>query len=230
MNKLRVFVCLLFALCATAARAQNPQTPATPPSSSSSSTSASASTSAPPAPVVQVLDVHTPAKIELSFGYTFRTYDGPLGNVGMSGGYVSGTYNKFRWLGVTGEALVVARREGDQSVGTEQNYTLATVMGGPQFYPLRHHKLTPFANILVGGGGLHFYGPSYAGFGGPDVRSSALAYEAGAGVDLRIKAHWSVRLIQVDYGKTKFYSSGSGQGSTRFAIGAVYLIGQKPSK
>jgi len=176
------------------------------------------------------MEVHTPAKIELSFGYTFRKYDGPLGNIGMNGGYVSGTYNKFRWLGVTGQALVVARSVGSQSAGTLQNYTVATVMGGPQFYPVLHHKLTPFGHVLVGAGGLHFYAPSYAGFGGPDVRSTGLSYEAGVGVDMRIKPRWSVRLIEVDYGQTKFYSGGSGQGSTRFSAGAVYLIGHKTSK
>ena len=226
MKKWRVLVCLLIALCTNSAKAQNPpSTPPKPPSSSSSSGSTSS-----PAPIRQILDTHTPAKFEVSFGYTLRTYSGPLGSVRMNGGYVSGTYNKFRWLGATGEALVVARSVGDQSLGTQQNYTVAAVMGGPQFYPVLHHKLTPFGHLLVGVGGLHFDAPSYAGFGGPDVRSTGLSYEAGVGVDLRVKQHWAVRLIEVDYGQTKFYGSGSGQGSTRFSIGAVYLIGQKKSK
>jgi hypothetical protein len=180
---------------------------------------------------VEHYDVHTPAKIEASFGYTLRTYSGPLGSVRMNGAYISGDYNIFRWLGATGEALAVQRDVGDESIGTKQSYSIATAMAGPQFYPLFHHKLTPFGHVMAGIGGLHFTAPAYGGFGAQDVTSSALAYEAGVGVDLRIKQHWAARLVEVDYGATKFYGGrGGNQGSTRFSFGVVYLIAQKTSK
>jgi hypothetical protein len=226
MTKLRVLVCLMTALCAIGAKAQDqPTTPPATPSSSSSD-----STSAPPK-VALSLDTHTPAKFEASFGYTFRTYNGPLGGVRMNGAYVSGDYNIFRWLGASAEAVAATRNVGTQSIGTAQSYTVATFMAGPEFYPTLHHKLTPFGHILAGVGGLHFTAPAYAGFGAQDVTSSSLAYEGGVGVDMRIKAHWAVRLIELDYGQTKFYGgSGANQSSVRFSAGVVYLKGQKASK
>ena len=225
MKKLPALVCLMFVLSAWPAQAQNQNQPSQAPQGASSS--APPASVSPKATAPATFDSRTPAEIEVSFGPTFRTYNGALGRVGMYGGYGSADYNIFRWLGASAEILGAYRQVGARSIGTQQTYALGTAMVGPQFYPIFHHRVTPFGHFLAGVGGLHCYTPGYAGFPRSDQNSVDLAYEAGVGVDLRIKAHWSIRLIQADYGSTSFPGTRGGQSSTRFSAGVVYLRGQK---
>ncbi len=104
-------------------------------------------------------------------------------------------YSYIRWYGIAGEF-------GDYHVGqfggTSVDTNLITYMAGPRFYFHNFGRFTPFAQELFGA--AH---SSSAGFGIPGSRNS-FAMALGAGVDVPLKSHWSVRLGPVDYLLTEF--------------------------
>jgi hypothetical protein len=172
--------------------------------------------------------VRTPAKFEISAGYTYRNYSpDPKTSFAMNGAYISVDYNIFTWLGAAGEGVAVGRISGAQNLGTAQRWGVITGMAGPQFYPMRHRKFTPFGHVLVGNGYYVLTAPAFAGFPSKTTTSSGFAYEVGGGFDLRIKRHWSIRLGEGDWGETSFFGGNPHQESYRISAGVVYLRGEK---
>ena len=156
MKKAGYFVLLvLFALPAVAwAQEGTQETPPTAPQ-------APAQTPAPAPPIAA--EIYTP-QYELSAGYTLRKFyfpDEPTApTLGMNGGYVSVDRNFKRWLGAYAEISAAYKNRGvwgDSSV-----YSLLV---GPQIYPLKHHKLTPFGHVLFGEGYYRNSVPANGGFG-----------------------------------------------------------------
>jgi len=192
---------------------------ATPSTSSQSSTSAAASKSS--------FDSREPAAWEISAGFALRNYSTDTLSLKMDGGYLSVNYNILSWLGVGGEGSAVFKQQGTQSLGTREKWALFTGLAGPKVYPFHHHKVTPFAHFLIGVGYYDLSVPAFGGFPSSTSTSTALAYEIGGGLDLRIKRHWAVRLIQGGFDRTAFYGGNPNQGGYRLSTGIVYLWGQK---
>ena len=147
----------------------------------------------------------------------------------LNGGYLSVDYNLFSWVGIAAEGSAAVRNEGAQSLGTSQTLTIFTGLVGPQIYPLRHRKLTVFTHILLGDGYYYTKAPAFGGFSANITTKSGFAWEVGGGMDVRIKKHWSIRLIEGDYGETSFSlpSANPHQVGYRLSAGIVYLIGEK---
>jgi len=165
-------------------------------------------------------------KIELSASGSFNRYTAPIGYyVDMAGWNGSADYNLRRWAGAQIEASGDYGRKA--YFGKSSVYT---ILAGPQFFPLRHHKITPWGHFLFGEG---YYRNSIPAFGGfqPKVNTDfAFVWEGGAGVDINFKQHWLIRFPQFDYMSTRFLRTGStqpAQSNYRASIGIVYRIGKR---
>jgi len=171
---------------------------------------------------------YTVSKYELSGGWAFRTYYAPsLTTLDTNGWYASFNYNRLTWLGIIGEAVGTGYNQG----GLNGKTKIYTFMAGPQIYPLRHRKLTPFGHFLYG---LGYYRQSispYGGYMGNTIEYTAGAWEAGGGVDLALKnERWGVRLVQVDWTSANFLpntTTYTNRGLLRFSVGVVYHFGKR---
>ena len=173
-------------------------------------------------------DPHTPAKFELSGGYSYRGYEPNASTTfKLNGAYLSGEYNILSWVGVAVEGSATGRRQGVSALGTSQTFGIFTVMAGPQFYPLRHRRFTLFGHILAGEGFYALSAPAFGGYPSKLTTGNSTTFEAGAGVDLRVTKHWAIRLGEGDYGETGFNQGNPHQVTYRISTGFVYLLGQK---
>ena len=167
-------------------------------------------------------------EFELSAGYTYRSYGsysaakGP--SLAMNGWYASVDYNFERWLGGEAEILGVYKNQG--LVGKTDIYTFLV---GSRLYPLGHHKLTPFGHILFGAGHYNKSIPSFGGFPAQFFSDTAYAWEAGGGLDVYLRKHLGIRLIQVDVGHTGFSADNptTSQSSRRVSVGIVYRFNRE---
>lgn len=221
MKRLAWVVLCVAGLCAGPVRAQE-STPA-----------AQESSSAPPPasqkPAARYNPRATPA-VEISGGYSYRGYSPNSSNTfKLNGGYLSADYNILSWIGIAGEATATVRKQGAQALGTAQTFSIFTAMVGPQVYPLHHRRATVFSHLLLGDGYYYLKAPAFGGFAANVTSKHAFSWEIGGGLDVRVKEHWSLRLIEGDYGETSFSipATNPRQVGYRVSVGAVYLIGQK---
>lgn len=223
---------VLFLLVVVPVVAQDaPSQDNTPPQDTSSQSTASSSSQTTPdenkKPEKKASTLFSP-KYEISAGYDHRSfYITGEPKVGMNGWVGSFDYDWKRWLGFEGEIQGVYKTISNIGAAT-QSPSLYTIMGGPQIFPFRHHKLSPFGHFLYGEGYYRLSVGPYGGFGSALASSFSHAWEGGGGLDYHIKPHWSVRGT-IDYGSTRFGGSSgvSSQGSYRFAAGFVYYIGSR---
>jgi len=165
-------------------------------------------------------------KAEISGGFTYRTYYGPGKSIGMVGGYGSYTYNFFRWLGLEGEFLGVSGTFKVQP--PPESLHVFTALAGPKIYPFGHHKLDPFGHFLYGEGISVTDIPEFADFGPKTIVNHVQAWQVGGGLDLSLKQHWAVRLVELDYASAKFLGKTvPNQGSKRVSFGITYRFGAK---
>jgi hypothetical protein len=183
---------------------------------------------AAPSEPVKVKHKYPTPKAEISGGFTYRTYYGAsASSIGMIGAYGSYVYNFYKWLGLEGEVLGVS---GTLKVPNlpPQDLHVFTAMVGPKIYPFGHHKLDPFAHVNYGVGILASSVPEFAGYPGNSGATFVSAWQIGGGLDLSLKSHWAVRVVQVDYGSAKFLGNGvPNQSSKRVSFGIVYRFGEK---
>jgi Outer membrane protein beta-barrel domain len=154
---------------------------------------------------------------EVGGGYTYRSL-APAGSsrVNMNGWDASGDVNFFKWFGV-----VV---DGDGTVNTSFGTTtwVRTVMGGFRGYPIGHHRLTPFIEVLAGEGYVTISSP------GISLSDNFFAWSAGGGVDWSLARHWAVRLGEFDYEQTHstllngLVPGGGPQGNFKYKAGILF--------
>jgi hypothetical protein len=210
---------MLFVLPAVA-RAQD-ATQEAPPTTPPAAPQGQAQTPAPAPPVAA--ERYTP-KYELSAGYDYRKFYFPDEGttLGTNGWYASVDRNFKRWLGAYAEMSGVYRNRG-----TYGNSSIYTLLIGPQLYPLGHRKLTPFGHVLFGAGYYRNAVPTNGGFGSKVESATALAWSGGGGLDLYLKKHLGIRLIEFDYGTAHFFGGTADHGSDRVSVGIVYRFGER---
>jgi opacity protein-like surface antigen len=159
-------------------------------------------------------------KIEVEGGYAFRAFQYPPSygegttvdtypRVKMNGFDVNAVYNFTSWIGVVGDVDGTRNAAPDPFSGTDITWVYS-VAGGPRFYPVGHHKLTPFAEVLVGHGFLSITAPAVSGCGtGCKITDGSFVWSAGGGVDWSLSRHFAVRLGEVDYEQTTFQAIAS---------------------
>jgi opacity protein-like surface antigen len=166
----------------------------------------------------------TTTKYEISGGYTLRSNYEPDGSKPyFNGFYGSFDRNIFHWLGAEAEFTGTLKNRG-VILGDSRVYTLLV---GPQFYPFGHRKVTLFGHALFGLGSESITTGPFAGFAVNTTTNNVHAWEAGGGLDWTLSSHWSVRMIQADFGSANFTGVKSGTGSVRISVGVVYRFGQK---
>jgi hypothetical protein len=212
MRKL-VALCGLLLLCTLPAIAQEenaPQGQSVPPP-------------VPAAPPVKKVPPPTPTW-EISGGYTRRSNYQPQGTKPyFNGFYASVDRNIFHWLGAEAEFTRTSKNEG-VILGNSRVYTL---MAGPALYPFGHRKVTVFGHVLFGLGRESITYPPFAGAGQQTITYDVKAWEAGGGLDWNKWRHWSIRLIEGDFGGANFTGVKANGGSVRISAGVVYRFGHR---
>ncbi len=160
---------------------------------------------------------------DLSAGYTLQIFKQPIGShLSLQGWYGSAEYNFFSWLGVEAQASGDYRHQPFPGA----DVSIYGAMAGPRIYPLRHHKLEPWVHFLYGGAVGQFFFPANGGFHSITYTYDSKSWEGGGGFDLNRWPHWGIRLIEIDYERTKFGGS-KNQPNYRLAIGFTYRFGKK---
>lgn len=166
--------------------------------------------------------LYTP-KYEISVAFTHRSFYAPTGlTLGMNGWDASFDYNLRPWLGVEGEILGTSN---DQGVNGKT--TIYTALVGPQIYPLKHHKITPFAHALLGVGHYNLTFPAESPFPSSSITHTADAWDFGGGVDFYVWKNLGVRVVQLDYDKASFFSGQGSRVGYRVSFGVVYRMGER---
>jgi hypothetical protein len=171
------------------------------------------------------------ARFDISGGPSFRvfqqTFTPDEARIGMVGWYLAADYNFHKFRNHFAAEFESSGNYRNQIVlGTTSVYTIAL---GPKFYPLGHHRLTPFGHVLFGGGYYRDAIPAEGGFS-PYVQSyGSFAWEGGGGLDLNVRKHWGVRMIEFDYAQTRFPIQGvhNNENNYRIAFGINYRFGKK---
>jgi len=152
---------------------------------------------------------------------TSSTSTFPLNMVGFT---ANGVYNLRPLFGIAFDVSGIYNQQTPTSPNIGSAFTqIYPFLVGPRFYPLGHRKFTVFGQILIGGNYERLSTPSLPPFPPTVLSSVGLAWEGGGGVDLKLRDHWSLRLIEVDYVGTWYNSSTTG--SERATMGIVYHWG-----
>lgn len=169
-------------------------------------------------------------KLEIFGGGSYTWYTQPSGvHLNMPGWTASADYYVFHWLSAQIEGTGVYNSYGSYG-GHSSPSTIYSARLGPMIFPLGHRRLTPFVHILFGAAYYDHNYPAYGGFPASSYRKGSYSWEGGAGLDLTIKKHWAVRLVQADYGQVNFAPSGTNslrQSTYHAAIGVIYRFGGK---
>ena len=153
---------------------------------------------------------------EAGVGYQYRSFNYPAQQrLNMNGWQASASVNINHWLGVTTDF------DGTYKTFSAADFSIYSFMAGPQVYPLGHHVLTPYVNVLVGGAHI-----GAKNCNGCNTGDTEFAWGGGGGVDLTVSRHFAIRLGQFEYERTGFFSAGSATNpyQDNFKVGAGLLI------
>ncbi len=128
---------------------------------------------------------------------------GECGCINLNGGGVSGSWNLRPQLAVVAE---ISGESAGSVAPTGNSLTLTSYLAGaryilPQLWPRSEHGLQPFVQVLVGA--------AHAGGGIAGAGDGSFAFETrmGGGIDLPVRPHLAIRIIQIDYDLTNFPNS-----------------------
>ncbi len=150
---------------------------------------------------------------EVSAGYSFFRISESGSSSNFNGGSGSIAFNVNHWLGVVGD--VGAYHNSDFGVSSN----VYTYQFGPRISFRGSGRVTPFAQVLVGGAHLT------ASAGGSSGSINSFAMSAGGGVDFRANEYMAIRAIQAEYVFTHF--AGVRQNNARISAGVVFRFGRK---
>jgi hypothetical protein len=164
-------------------------------------------------------------KIEISADGSFNRFDTPSSYyLDMAGWSASANYSLRTWLAAKVEASGAYGRRA--YVGTTNVHD---ILVGPQFFPFRHHKFTPWGEFLVGEGYYRNTIPAFGGFPAQTNADFSFTWEGGMGLDVNFKHRWAIRVIDFDFVSSKFLSTVPNQArqtNYRVQVGVVYRIGK----
>jgi opacity protein-like surface antigen len=167
-------------------------------------------------------------KWEVFGGYTYMHSNIIVTNAGfnLNGGSGSVAYHLTDWFALVGEYAVT-----HQGAVTAKPFslTVTTYVFGPRVYWHNHTHLTPYGQVLFGGG--HAGGSLYTSSLGagllPLGSSNDFNFTAGGGVDWKINHGFSVRLAQAEYLHTQFANAvNNSENNFRLSTGVVFTFGK----
>jgi opacity protein-like surface antigen len=167
-------------------------------------------------------------KWEVFGGYTYMhsniVVSGATFN--MNGGSGSVAYHLTDWFALVGE---FAGTHQGAVVGKPFSLTVITYQFGPRVSWHNHTHLTPYGQVLMGGGRATgtLYTTSLGGGLAPLGSSNDFNFTAGGGVDWKLTHGFSVRLAQAEYLHTQFANAvNNSQSNFRLSTGVVFTFGQ----
>jgi opacity protein-like surface antigen len=168
-------------------------------------------------------------KWEVFGGYTYMRSNIVVSGAqfNMNGGSGSVAYHLTDWFALVGDVGVT--HQG--AVASKPfSLTVTTYEFGPRVIWHNHSHLTPYAQVLIGGG--HANGTLYTSSLGtglaPIGASNDFNFTAGGGVDWKLHHNFSIRLAQAEYLHTQFANANNNsQSNFRLSTGVVFSFGQK---
>jgi len=187
-------------------------------------------------------------RVELFMGYSYLRAVPKLadGNrmVWLNGGSTSVAFNFNRYLGIVGDfggfndtRLRLGSATGTAPTVADSSGTAYTYLAGPRLSFRNHGRITPFAQALFGG--VHASDVTLSsGCSGAGCTllpaENSFALTAGGGLDIRVRRHLAIRLIQAEYLMTRFDNFNSGtiatQNDMRLSSGIVFRFGGNPAQ
>jgi opacity protein-like surface antigen len=171
-------------------------------------------------------------KVEAFGGYSYVRANEGGESLNFNGGSGSLAYNLTPWLGVVGDFGGYHWSGSGENQGVDS--TLVTYLFGPKV-SYRHGPITPFAQVLLGGGHIGINGicddarVRREGTSQPEscsLTQNAFAMTFGGGVDWNATPHIGIRLIQAEYLMTRFNGEGNdggnNQNNARISAGVVF--------
>ena len=152
----------------------------------------------------------TPAA-EVSASYSYLRWGLPDG-LSHHGGSISVAVNLNRWLGLAADV------GGYHAAPFGVTHNTYTYMGGPRFSYRKSSRVTPFAQVLLGGARATVNAIDISG------SNNGFAYSAGIGVDLGLTKHLALR-PQLDCIGMRF--SGYTEKTVRGSFGIVFRFGNR---
>jgi hypothetical protein len=164
-------------------------------------------------------------KLEVGGGYAYRSWGIASDNDGsrfsMNGWNANADYN------VTDKVGVALNLTGTHSGAQDATQWIYGFMAGPRFYPMGHHKLSPFVHAMAGLTRYSIYVPD------PEFPLSYsenhLGVDFGGGIDAMVTNRIGVRVAQFDYERTVFnaFQNLPAQNNFIFSAGVVVHFGAK---
>ena len=166
---------------------------------------------------------------EVSFGYSYvhSNIVASSHGVNMQGGSGAFSYNVNKWFGVVGD---FGGYHQSNVRGAGFDVTVVTYLFGPRFSWRTDRRLTPFAQVLLGGGhaGGSLYTSSLAAGLAPLGANNGFVMTAGGGLDWVVRPHIAIRILQAEYLRTQFSNGTNGQQNNfRLTAGIVFRLGQR---
>ena len=138
----------------------------------------------------------------------------------LNGGSGSIAYNLSSWFGLVGDIGVTHQ---GAVAARPFSLTITTYQFGPRVSWRNHSHVTPYAQILFGGG--HAGGTLYTTSLGTNNDFNA---SAGGGLDWKVNHRFGLRLAQAEYLHTQFLNgSNNSQNSFRLSTGVVFNFGKR---
>jgi outer membrane protein OmpA-like peptidoglycan-associated protein len=185
-------------------------------------------------------NIGTP-KAELFVGYSYlRAVPAPAdGNrlVWLNGGSTSIAYNLNRYLGIVADVGDYTNSEirfqgtpGATVDVTDAGGGVLSYLFGPRISFRNHGRVTPFVQALFGGAHASEVTLSHCSLNCTLLPTEdTFAWTAGGGLDIKVRRHLAIRLIQAEYLMTRFqdYSTGAtaSQNDMRLSSGIVFRFG-----
>jgi hypothetical protein len=142
------------------------------------------------------------------------------GGYNLNGGSASFTYNFSDRFAVVADGGIY--RFGGLPSGIDS--TMYTYLFGPRYNFRKVSRVTPFAEVLLGGGRLN------ASSGGISAGENGFSMAIGGGLDWPLRHRFSIRLIEADYLLTRFdrvTGTSATQNDVRISAGLVFRFGSK---
>ena len=182
-------------------------------------------------------------RVELFLGYSYLRAVPSLtaGNrlVWLNGGSTNIAFNFNRYLGlvadVGGFSDTQLLTSTNPSVTASSSGQVFSYLFGPRLSFRSHERITPFVQALFGG--IHAspltFSTGCTGLGcTPLPAESTFAMTAGGGLDVKVRRHIAIRIIQAEYLMTNFEDRTTGnsarQNDMRLSAGVVFRFGGNP--
>lgn len=185
-------------------------------------------------------------KAELFMGYSYLRAVPQLttGNrlMWLNGGSTSIAFNFNRYLGIVGDfggfnetRLLFTSGNPPAAAGTYQaveDGTVFTYLFGPRLSYRKYERVTPFVQVLFGG--IRASEETVCLSCAPSLPTeSTFAMTAGGGLDVKVRHHLAIRIIQAEYLMTNFEDLTTGkkalQNDMRLSTGIVFRFGGNPA-